>query len=68
MATTRTLSWYNWETGICPLVVPSLDDEAEAYFDCQWDRELLVFERMRQALVVMRTNKTNGQTRRLPSA
>ncbi len=30
-----------------------MDEEAEAYFD--WDRELPVFERVRQALVVMRT-------------
>ena len=49
----RSLSRHNWETSSCPFAVPSLDEEAEAYFD--WDRELPVFERMRQALVVMRT-------------
>jgi hypothetical protein len=53
LATTRTLSRHNWEISSCPLAVPSLDEEAKADFD--WDRQLPVFERTRQALVFMCT-------------
>jgi hypothetical protein len=40
------------ETGTGPVAVPSLDEEEEADFD--WDRELRVSERVRQALEFMR--------------
>ncbi len=39
---------HNRETGTGPVAVPSLDKEKEADFD--WDRELRVSERARQAL------------------
>ena len=43
---------HNRETGTGPVAVPSLDEEKEADFD--WDRELRVSERARQALEFMR--------------
>jgi hypothetical protein len=43
---------HNRETGTGPMAVPSLDEEKEEDFD--WDRELLVSERARQALECMR--------------
>ena len=43
---------HNRETVTGPVAVPSLDEEKEAVFD--WDRELRVSERARQALEFMR--------------